>query len=718
MSANIVSVGSGSYTTERPASIKALPETIYRADPLKGPVSTNQWWSSLVWKQYSQPLFTHPLALKFSESGLSITYPGQGLVGSDNAIMGAGVDGDLTISQVGAKTYTDARLADKSDWFITAETRSEDTILRASFGHGSPFVYFSHHLGTPEIECKVAPEIWAGKQGDATLGISVRGRHYGLFGPSGSSWINSEGNILTLETTKNYFSVALLPDRDPATLQRFSECAHRHVINTRVRYKVNNGYIETRYEMKLQTMEGECGDSLMALYPHQWKYSSGISLLGSYRSVRGEMKLISAQSFETRVPSQGLLPHLPAAGIPDRAVMRMHLAKVPPSSLSEIKDTYWEGKDLGRRATLAGIAEAMGEDQLRAEYLEELEERLEQWLTATIGGKEPLFYYDEKWGSLIGARPSYGSDDQLNDHHFHYGYFIRAAAEVARNDPEWAAKWGPMVEHLIRDIASTERDDPMFPYLRCFDLYAGHSWASGHADFADGNNQESSSESLNAWYSMVLWGEVTGNDAIRDTGLFLFNTERTAIEEYWFDVSGSNYPESFPETALGMLWGGKGAFATWFSGEIDCIHGINWLPFTPASLYMGRYPEYVRRNHDRVIEVRKAGHNYKTGWGDLVAMFGALADPTAATNYIDTNPNCKVEAGNTHAFMYHWCHTLDRLGRVQASVTADHPFYAVFEKDGRLTRVVYNFSEEAIEVRFSDGVRLKAQPLRGTIYED
>lgn len=63
-----------------------------------------------------------------------------------------------------------------------------------------------------------------------------------------------------------------------------------------------------------------------------------------------------------------------------------------------------------------------------------------------------------------------------------------------------------MVDLLIRDIASTDRSDPLFPYLRCFDKYAGHSWASAEANFADGNNQESSSESLNAWYGLILWG--------------------------------------------------------------------------------------------------------------------------------------------------------------------------------------------------------------------
>ena len=75
-----------------------------------------------------------------------------------------------------------------------------------------------------------------------------------------------------------------------------------------------------------------------------------------------------------------------------------------------------------------------------------------------------------------------------------------------------------MVNLLIRDIASPKKDDALFPYLRCFDIYAGHSWASGHAKFGDGNNQESSSESMNAWYGMMLWGEAIGDDVARISG--------------------------------------------------------------------------------------------------------------------------------------------------------------------------------------------------------
>src|SRR6185295_10688740 len=132
--------------------------------------------------------------------------------------------------------------------------------------------------------------------------------------------------------------------------------------------------------------------------------------------------------------------------------------------------------------------------------------------------------------------------------------------------------------------------------------------------------------------------------------------------------------------ALGMIWGGKGAFATWFSGDIDCIHGINWLPFTPSSLYMGRHPDYVKKNFDRIVEKRKTGQDFNTGWGDLVAMFGALNDPAPAAKFIDAHPDCKLEGGNSHAFMYHWIYTLNNLGINDSGVTADYPVYNVFRK--------------------------------------
>ena len=133
--------------------------------------------------------------------------------------------------------------------------------------------------------------------------------------------------------------------------------------------------------------------------------------------------------------------------------------------------------------------------------------------------------------------------------------------------------------------------------MRNFDPYAGHSWASGHAKFGDGNNNESSSEAMNAWYGMILWGEFTGDTAVRDRGIYLYTTEMQAIQEYWFDVHDENHPATFTPSVVTMVWGGKGANATWFTANPEAVHGITKeIEVAGALLTSGKpflYPEIV-----------------------------------------------------------------------------------------------------------------------------
>jgi len=707
----VIKVGEGGYLSSAPRPCKALPERIYRTEDLRGPMITGQWWSSLVWQPYSQNLFAHPLVLRCTSNGLAISQHGARVSATSAGIFGSGGgrQGDLMLGHSAAANFPEALCGGWSDWFVSVVFETNKARLRTSFGHGSPYVYCVYSDGQPVVTFSQTPRLWSGTGREATLGITVNGHHYGLFGPGGSTWAGLEGRSWTnFAGGKTYFTVAVLPDDKPETLARFARFAHNHVVDTRLEYVHEGGNVRATYRYAFKPQEGADVGTIFALYPHQWKYVRSPLTELSYNSVRGLMKVGEGAGFTTQIPVQGLLPFLPGQGLASREkaveLLRAEAGKKPAG----FGDTYWEGKHLGKLATLSGVAEAAGAPELQEVFLGELKRRLEQWFSAMPGKEQVVFYYNARWGTLVGSRPSYGSDLPLNDHHFHYGYFIRAAAEVARKDAGWARRWGPMVEMLIRDIAATDRRDAMFPYLRCFDKYAGHSWASGDANFADGNNQESSSESLNAWYGVMLWGEATGNRALRDTGLALFNIERTAVEEYWFDVAGTNFPKDFPEVALGMVWGGKGAFATWFSGDIDCIHGINWLPFTPASVYMGRSPAYVKKNHDRIVARRKGGSDYNTGWGDLVLMFRALAEPAAAAAYLEAHPENKIESGNTRAFMYQWIHTLDRLGLNDTGVTADYPFFNVYRKEGRKTYAVYNFQTTPLTVTFSDGYRLRA----------
>ena len=114
--------------------------------------------------------------------------------------------------------------------------------------------------------------------------------------------------------------------------------------------------------------------------------------------------------------------------------------------------------------------------------------RLTDWMTASPGETTRSFWYNPSWGTLIGYPASYGSDTDLNDHHFHYGYFVVGAATVAEFDPAWAADsaYGGMVNTVIKDAANWDRTDTRFPFLRDFDIYAGHDWAAGHGAFAAG----------------------------------------------------------------------------------------------------------------------------------------------------------------------------------------------------------------------------------------
>lgn len=73
-----------------------------------------------------------------------------------------------------------------------------------------------------------------------------------------------------------------------------------------------------------------------------------------------------------------------------------------------------------------------------------------------------------------------------NDHHFHYGYHILAAALLGHLDPAWIDQNREYVNTLVRDIANPSKEDTYFPQWRNFDWYHGHSWAHGLYAAADG----------------------------------------------------------------------------------------------------------------------------------------------------------------------------------------------------------------------------------------
>jgi endoglucanase Acf2 len=718
-----VRLGAGSYLTTLPPGAKEPPATVYKTDAVRGPIPTNDWWSSLAWLPYSEPMYAHPLVLRAEPEGLRVFHPASFGV-SRNAILGVMPGGkskaDLVLGHAGQPRFPDARLDGFSDWFVTAAFAEGGRSMRLSFGHGSPYVYALYAGGDATVAFEAAPEVWAGGAEAAVLGVLVNGKPYGLFGPSGCAWEGIGTAALTCRLKgKPHLSVALLPAKTKEALDLFARHAHAHVTGSTVAwsYHEKTAAVTTTFKVATAAREGTETATLMALYPHQWEATADPLLEPTYPSVRGTMKLRRGTGFTTTMTFPGVLPALPGPGAADRETLRALVEAAAAKKDANLGDTYWGGKRLGWLAALIPLAEQSGADAARETLAAELRDRLERWFSAADAAGKPkakgCFYYNRTWGTVIGYPASYGSDVELNDHHFHYGYFFRGAAEVARRDPAWAAagRWGDMIRLLVRDAANPQRDDPELPFLRNFDPYAGHSWASGRAAFADGNNNESSSEAMNAWAGLVLLGQATGDTALRDLGIWLYTTELAGIEAYWFDVGGRHRPPGYGASVVTMVWGGKSVNETWFTNKPEEVHGINWLPIHGGSLYLGRFPDYARKNYEAMKAER--GSEAWASWGDLALMYRALTDPAdAIRQYEAAGDRLPMEGGNSRANLFHWIRALDALGSVDRTVTADTPLYAAFVKDGKRTRVVYNLGAAPRTVTFSDGVVVKA-PAKG-----
>lgn len=717
----------GSLASTPPAGESLPPAPAYVTPELRAPIPTNRWWSSLVALPFSERQYPHPLAVAARTEGLQVRYPGPDIHANDACICGwmdFEPPNDLILGHAEAPRFTSARLAGWSDWFVTARFATAthpDATMDVTYGHGSPFVYAALRGGDAVVRFPSPPEVFHRSGDGSTLGVCRDRRCWLLVGPPGARWAEVDGTTFRSPLgSAGRVAVALLPDgQREAAIALFTRAARTDVRNTSVTwsYDVARARVRARFAYALAPAGDAPGETLFALYPHQRAALVDGSVgpeLGTYATVRGRMSLRAGTGFEVAYPFPGVLPALPLLPGTDTDALRA-LVRRDAAGGSGARDTYWAGKELGRVATLHALARELGLDAESDALATRLRTALESWFDARVDPADPstggAFLYDDRWGTLIGYPSSFGSAAALNDHHFHYGYFLRAAAELGRRDPAWLGpdRYGPFVDLLVRDVASPRRDDPAFPFLRVFDPYAGHSWASGDGVAGDGNNQESSSEAMAAWTALVLLGELRNDAGLRDLGAFLYASELAAIEAYWFDVTGENHPPQYPAPVVPMIWGGKGAYGTFFSGEPEHVYGINWLPFHGGSLYLGRFPDYAARSYDALVRAR-GGAQWKT-WADVVVMYRALSDPAdAERQWRALAPATAPEAGNSRANVAHWIATLARGGRVERAVSADAPLYAVLRAGDERTYVAYDAGAGRRDVTFSDGAQLTVEP--------
>ncbi len=678
----------GSLLERPPAQIRLPQQEIWRSAELSGPAPTNRWWSSLLWDRYSLPVFSDPFSLRARADGLAFGWPET--VVSDEGFRAAHRD-SLRLSVPGMRAEA-ALVSGFSDWSVDLSWHTEeDGQLLATIVKGSPYLWFTAPDGEAEL---LGGEFRGISEHDGVQAalMNADGRSFLLLVPPEASIEAESGRLFISSTGKLDLAVAAVPETDGA-----AELLARHVFErpgetrTGWRWLRDQGIVEVTFDF------GTEQPVLTGLYPHQYTRSNAALTDIAYDTPRGELRLALTQGFSVRLPFRGVQPALPAGERAGEAAAELQryvnstsrMFGLMPGQTRE-SDSYSDGKSFGRLASLLTIADQLADTVSAERLLTELKERLEDWFDA---GQSPYLYYDPHWGALLASPTSHGHDAELNDHPFHYGYFLQAAASVAERDPDWAQTYGPMVDLIIRDTAAG-RDDPLFPFLRAVDPYTGHGWASGSGRYDRGNNLESSSEAINHAAGLVRWAEATGNAALLELGVYLYASQVDAVWQYWF-AAGGNFPAGFERSAIGILWSDGGAYGTWWTGDPGAIHGINFLPLTSGSAYLARDRDFVMDNYRTMTDGRA---HY---WPDIALQYLAYADPEAAL--AEWNADLPVEFGESRAKTLWYLSSLATHGTPDPELWSDFAQSGVQSTPAGRTYLARNSADYDRPVVFADG---------------
>ncbi|MFD4993035.1 glycosyl hydrolase [Cellulosimicrobium cellulans] len=619
------------------------------ADGLVPP--TNRWFSGLVLGDEPLPVFPVPLAFGVTDGGFAFGLPDVQV--TEQSILGPYVPQvgvDVGASSVVVSAYDTASvtldLLDGAGSVLGAVTIVE----------GSPVLRYT--AGTDQTVALTVPFAAT----DGLVSAEAGGRDYVLVGAGDA--LSGGGRSLDLAEGD---SVAWFPVPDDApdgAVATLAEAAAHPVTGTTLAYGVADDAVTTA--ITYETGDDPSGaPTVVVRLPHQSESDGATCGLGTYTTVRGTVDVCTATTLAWTSPAvepAGTLD-VTALGDDEKAELadqvRADAATLEAGSLEVPSDTYFGGKALARDANLLALAEQLGLDDVAAPLRDDLAAALREWADPAGCAERDArcFVYDPQVRSVVGRTPSFGSDE-LNDHHFHYGYFLYAAGVVAADDPALAADLAPVLDLLAADVASGAGDED-FPALRVFDAYAGHSWASGYAPFADGNNQESASEAVSAWNGLALWAQASGDATFEVQARWLLSAEAASARAYWTDFDRDDPAvDGFGHTVTSLVWGGKRDWATWFSAEPSAMLGILVLPMQPVAGYLAGDPERIRANLDEALAgPRDAPASWDVMFGDQLLMYAALAGPDDAAAALDvarTLPDERIDDGNTRSYLLAW----------------------------------------------------------------
>ena len=616
---------------------------------------TNRWFSGLVFGAEPQPVFPLPMSVGLTPSGFSLGVPRP--VTTADAIVGPHrpaftVDVAATGARVGA--YDAASVTVE----LLGGRQGDGAVLgRLVLAEGSPLAGLTADEAGPGLDVTLDVAFEATPDGPAAATATIGDRVWALVASEGA--VTGTGTIrLEPGQSATWYPLPDAGSDTPAgrigsAAEVLARAAADPVVGTDLSYGVADGIARTTIAYRTATGQ----PTAVVTMPHhrsgpQPARDCGI---GSYPSVHGTLELCVGSDLTSWAPVVEPAASLDLSALPTdrRAAVVEQLRQDVAGTPAFPSDTYFGGKALYRAATLVALGHELGADDVVAPLRATVTAALREW-TEPDGcshRQERCFVYDAAARGAVGLTPSFGSEE-FNDHHFHYGYLLAAAGLLAADDPVLAGDLAPVMDLLAQDIAAAETSE-WFPQLRVFDVYAGHSWASGTVPFADANNQESSSEAVNAWNGLGLWARATGQDALVTRATWLTSTEAASTRTYWTDLDLDDpLFDGFAHRVVSLVWGGKRDYATWFSAEPSAMLGILLIPMGPVSTYLAGDPEAIR---DRVAEAAPGG--YDVQFGDYLLMYLALAGPQDAEqawHAAATLPDTSIDDGTSRAYLMAW----------------------------------------------------------------
>ena len=722
----------GSYASSIPAGFATPPTVVYATTNVTPPLPTSDWWSSILHVRCSGLLAARPLCFYAKGWALEFSYPT--VTTPDPYKINALFTKQMEISATGgsfpARPAGESRVDGYGDSSVRVRIGNDTSHITATLVHGSPYAYTEFNNCSPIIRFPSAYTVESVDTNVSLLLVRVSTgfiSHFALFAPSGTTWntANSTQIVASLPPGSGYMSAAVLTSRSTSysssELDILKNHAFAFVTNTVVEFAFQrtNSMVVARHRAQTRVMQGTETETLSGLLPHHWMNSTDATVAGmQYSTLLGGLKLKEASEFTTRIRFAGIVPQFPEPGDATWSkVMFATLAEQIGDIDNAKSDTYWHSKDIQRLARVIPALDAAGLVAKRDDLLDNLEDALTDMFTYTPNETAHFFAYNATWGTLLGFQESYGSVQYLTDHHFHYGMLAYSAAILGLYRPAFVASYGAIVDKVIREFNNPSKDfsgQHPLPWLRCFDPWEGHCWATGlggtpvsgsasellytgekNMTVAEGPDQESTSEAMNAWAGMFLWGLASGQEEFLNMGAIGYATEAEAIRHYWYDATQTNHPGGYAPTMISRLFGGKMDPLTWFGTEMYKAWGIQYITTGPHMTYQGYFKPYRITDYDYFRG--NSWEDIPDGWKDVHWMYRCFFEPSAVlAEYTSETP---VDDGNTKANLYYWLHAMNTLGEVNTNVYSDNPAMIAMTYGGTTNFIGFNFTGGPLTAR-------------------